>query len=401
MNTIVEIKKSPTETEEQFLWKVGNLVDSGEIENWASVNNIVNTELGIEEDKWRDESSFRKRYQAGKKFYDNCFSKMQSTEYQDNLDKMNRELARNKIKYRDERNAWQKQNYIDARVEEKLDILEQQLTSLGKVNFDTHNKVEISSDNDILIILSDLHIGACFSSVWGEYNADIAKERLNKLLNEVIAIRDLHNSEKCYISLSGDVINGNIHESLKITNSENVIEQIKIATELVSSFCYELSKHFHVVFLSSVVGNHTRIDKKDDALHDERLDDIISWGIGLSLQHIDNFHILQRNLDVGISDMNIRGQCYINVHGDYDNFTKSGVSNLCMLLGFKPYAVTFGHMHVCALDETNGVKMIRGGSLSGSGDFYTIEKRLSGKPSQMVCVCNSKGVQCYYPIELD
>ena len=45
--------------------------------------------------------------------------------------------------------------------------------------------------------------------------------------------------------------------------------------------------------------------------------------------------------------------------------------------------------------------MIRGGSLAGSGDDYTIEKRLSGKPSQMVCVCNKRGVACYYPIELD
>ena len=56
-----EIKKTPNETEEEFLWKVGQLVDSGEIESWASVNDIVNRELGISEDKWRDESSFRKR----------------------------------------------------------------------------------------------------------------------------------------------------------------------------------------------------------------------------------------------------------------------------------------------------------------------------------------------------
>jgi len=57
-------------------------------------------------------------------------------------------------------------------------------------------------------------------------------------------------------------------------------------------------------------------------------------------------------------------------------------------------------MHTCAVDEYNGVKMIRGGSLAGSGDSYTIEKRLSGKPSQMVCVCDKYGVEAYYPIEL-
>ena len=84
-----------------------------------------------------------------------------------------------------------------------------------------------------------------------------------------------------------------------------------------------------------------------------------------------------------------------------DSFSKQGVSNLVLLLGFIPYAVTFGHRHTCAVSEANGIKMIRGGSLAGSGDSYTIEKRLNGKPSQMVCVCNQKGIKADYPIELN
>ena len=70
--------------------------------------------------------------------------------------------------------------------------------------------------------------------------------------------------------------------------------------------------------------------------------------------------------------MNIRNKIYIAVHGDYDKYSNTGVSNLCMYLGFIPYAITYGHLHTCAIDESNGVKMIRGGSLAGSGDDYTI-----------------------------
>ena len=387
--------------EEQYLWRIGQLVDSGKIESWASVNDIVNTELGIEEMRWRDESSFRKRYQAAKKFYDNCFSKMESDEYAQEVAVMKRDLERAKIQYRDERNAWQKQNYIGARVEQKLDLLEEELLSQGRINFDVHENTNIESDNDILIILSDFHIGQCFRSMWGEYNSDIAKKRLNQLLDEVIAIQKMHNSENCYVSLQGDMLSGSIHRTIQVTNRENVINQIKIASELISSFCYELSKVFNNIFVTSVVGNHSRMDRKEDSLHDERLDDIITWGVELSLKHIDNFHVLKRNFDSGIAEMNIRDKTYIAVHGDYDKYSKTGVSNLCMHLGFIPYAITYGHLHTCAVDEANGVKMIRGGSLAGSGDDYTIEKRLSGKPSQMVCVCNQKGVACYYPIELD
>lgn len=396
-----DTRRKDFENECQYLWRLGQAKDSGQLDaDWNEIAKLMNSEFG-DPDKPYSEAAWRKPYQMSKKFFESgVFNNLNEDKYLKELQVQKRELERKKIQFRDERNAWQKQNFIDARVEEKLNLLEEELTSQGRINFDIHDNVNINSDNDILVILSDFHIGQCFRSVWGEYNSDIAKQRLNQLLNEIIAIQKLHNSEKCYVSLQGDMLSGNIHKTIQVTNRENVIDQIKIASELISSFCYELTKVFRVVFLSSVVGNHTRMDRKEEALHDERLDDIVAWGVELSLKHIENFHVLKRKLDNGISDIDIRGKTYIAVHGDFDGYNKTGVSNLCMHLGFIPYAITYGHMHTCAIDETNGVKMIRSGTLAGSGDDYTIEKRLSGKPSQMVCVCNKKGIMCYYPIEL-
>lgn len=396
MDNITTYKRFENETEEELVYRICQ--DKEQIGSWQDVANIINELTGND----YGESTYRKKFQAFQKMLTANQSKFADSDTQlKEIEIQKRELERAKIKFRDERNAWQKQNYIDARVEQKLDLLESELLSQGKINFEVHNNVNITSDNDMLIILSDFHVGQCFHSIWGEYNSDIAKRRLNQLLNEILAIQQLHKSEKCYISLQGDMLSGNIHKTIQVTNRENVIDQIKIASEFISSFCYELTKVFNIVFLSSVVGNHSRMDRKDESLHDERLDDVITWGVELSLKHIDNFHVLKRNLDTGIADMDIRGKTYIAVHGDFDGYNKTGVSNLCMHLGFIPYAITYGHLHTCAVDETNGVKMIRGGSLAGSGDDYTIEKRLSGKPSQMVCVCNKKGVVCYYPIELD
>lgn len=395
MDIITVYKRFNGESDEELIYRITGEKD--QIGSWQDVADILNELLGTE----YTESKFRKQRQAFDKMLAANQSKFADSDAQlKEIEVQKRELERKKIQFRDERNAWQKQNFTDARVEEKLDKLESELTSLGRTNFDEHNNVSINSDNDMLIILSDLHIGQTFDSFFGKYNTDIAKDRLNQLLNEVISIRELHNSKNCYVSLQGDLISGNIHKSIQVSNRENVIEQIKIATELISSFCYELSLHFETVFMSNVSGNHTRMDRKDDAIHDERLDDIISWAVELSLKHIDNFHVLHRNIDTGISDILIRGKSYIAVHGDYDGFNKSGVQNLCLALGFVPYAITYGHLHVCSVDETNGVKMIRGGSLAGCGDSYTIEKRLTGKPSQIVCICTDKGVKAYYPIEL-
>lgn len=395
MNDISTYQRFENESDEELIYRICQ--DKEQIGSWQDVANIINELTGND----YGESTYRKKFQTFQKMLNaNQYKFVDSDAQIKEIEEHKRSLECEKIKFRDERNAWQKQNYINARVEHKLDLLEDALLSQGRVKFETHENVNTTSDNDILVILSDFHIGQTFSSVWGEYNSDIAKRRLNQLLNEIIAIQKLHNSEKCFVSLQGDMLSGNIHKTIQVTNRENVIEQLKIASELISSFCYELTKHFSHVFMSSVAGNHSRMDRKEEALHDERLDDIITWGVELSLKHIDNFHVLNRKLDNGISDLNIRGLSYIAVHGDMDMFNKTGVSNLCMYLGFVPYAVTYGHLHTCAVDETNGVKMIRSGSLAGSGDHYTIEKRLSGRPSQMVCVCNDKGVVCYYPIEL-
>lgn len=388
-------KRLDGETDDEFIFRVSK--DKDQIGTWEDMAALFNTILG----KNFTESYYRKRNKKHDRI--SC-----ATEYNDQIDQKQfdkmmigkREFERKKIQFRDERNAWQKQNYIDARAEEKLDRLEEELTSIGKINFEKHEEVQVYSDNDMLVILSDLHIGQTFDSAFGKYNTDIAEDRLRQLLNNIISIQKTHNSEKCYVSLQGDLISGNIHKSIQVTNREDVIEQIKIATELISSFCYELSKHFRVVFMTNVSGNHTRIESKKDAIHDERLDDIISWAVELSLKHIGNFHVLKRNIDTGIVDISIRNKTYIAVHGDMDSYNKSGVQNLCLALGFVPYAILFGHLHTCSVDEANGVKMIRGGSLAGCGDQYTIEKRLTGKPSQMICICNSDGVMAYYPVEL-
>lgn len=400
MFIIVDLKKQSSETELQYIWRLCFAKDSGTLEKtWEELACIFNKELRSEDEEWTS-SAYRKKYQQAKSFYDDVFSKMQGTEYSDNFKKEKRELEKLKIQYRDERNAWNKQNYIDARVSQKLDYLEEIIKQNSNYEIKADEVIDTNSDNDILLILSDLHIGETFKSYWGEYNTDIAADRLSQLCKEVIKIQKMHNSENIYISLQGDLISGAIHKTIQVSNRENVIEQIKIASDMISGFCFSLSHYFKNVIISGVSGNHTRIDKKDEAIHDERLDDLILWIIKGKLSNCSNIAIETNFIDTSISTINIRGKIYVGVHGDYDKFSKMGVGNLSMALGQIPYAILYGHLHTCAVDEYNGVKMIRGGSLAGSGDDYTIEQRLVGKPAQMICVCNTNGVIGYYPIEL-
>lgn len=312
-----------------------------------------------------------------------------------------RKLEKAKIQYRDERNEWQKQNRIEARVEQKLDCLEEVIGKMSKVNFPTHEYPKIDSDNDLLICISDLHIGATFDNIFGKYDTNTAKFRLTKYLQEIVCIQERHNSKCAYVTLLGDEISGNIHKSLQVTNRENVIEQVKIVSELLISFCNELSNYFERVFITSVSGNHSRVDRKEDALKDERLDDLVTFIMEKSLSKVENIVFLShRNLDTGIVDLYIRNKTYFAVHGDNDYTTEAGIMRLCSMIGIFPEGIIMGHKHTPAFSDINGIKIIQSGCLCGSGDDYTVSKRLAGQASQTVCVCNTNGIECMYPIKL-
>ena len=354
-----------------------------------------------------DESAHRKRVQNYLEGYSDAVREITANKAPEVLEEIvqaKRELEREKVKFRDERNAWNKQNYIAARVEQKLDYFEEVFTNTCKEKYIESTSDEtsytINSDNDLIICLSDLHIGATFDSAFGEFNSDIAKDRLNKYLLEILKIQARHNSANAYIVCVGDLVNGNIHKQIAVTNRENVIDQIKLVSTYITDFCYELTKYFENVSFISSSGNHSRIDKKEEALHNERLDDLISFIVETALSHIKNFKVLKDNYDTSLARFEVRGRVYYACHGDYDGFSKQGISNLIMMTREIPYCVISGHKHFPAFMNESGVIMIQSGCLCGSGDDYTIEKRLTGQASQTVCVCTQDGVQSLYPIML-
>lgn len=384
-----------------YLWSIGQAKDNGNYDGtWDDIAYLMNFYFRSDESEYRTSSAYRKPYEQAKKFYESgVFNKFSEDEYLNKLNASKREAEREKVKLRDERRAWSRQNYADARAEDMLDKLSDSLVSIGEIQFPNHHVDTFTSDNDIIVLLSDLHIGATFNNKFGRFDTDIAIERMSELLSSVIELQEIHNSENCYVLSLGDQISGIIHKTIQVTNRENVVDQVKIATEIICNFCYKLSQHFNNVNFISVSGNHSRLTpNKDNAMHDDRLDDLISWAVGLSLYNVENFHVIENDIDTSIALFNIRGKSYVATHGDYDGFNKGDVQKLISMIREFPEAWFTGHLHTIAVDEVNKVKMIRGGSLAGSGDDFTVEKRLSGNASQLVCVVDDNGLKAYYPI---
>ena len=314
------------------------------------------------------------------------------------IDTKKRELERAKIQFRDERNAWQKQNYNSARVEQKLDYLESVIKEQGENKYQISYTSVGNGSKAMVVCLSDLHIGACFDSMWGSYNSDVARTRLAEYFSNIVDIGRRHEIHDVVVLGLGDTISGSIHKSIQCTNRENVIQQIMMASELITNFVAGLCEHFNVGFIN-VSGNHSRMDLKDEALKDERLDDLIGWYVKNSLSHVDNFTYI-KCCDNTIGEVDICNNKYWTVHGDYDAFNKTGLANLVLAKGYKPAGIFCGHLHASAMEDIADIKYIRSGSLCGSGDDFTVQKRLTGKPSQTVVICNSEGIECIYPVTL-
>lgn len=311
-----------------------------------------------------------------------------------------REIRREKQKLFDERAAFNKSNRDVARLEQDLDYLEKLIkeNQYEPIHVIPHE----DRTKDLVVILSDMHIGLEAESSFGQYNSDIAKIMLGKYLGEVIKAIELYQIQNVYVIILGDVCNGKIHETVQLQNRENVIEQIQLASELICDFIYRIAQNCDSVIVNSVMSsNHCRLGKKDEVLRDERLDSIVLWYAKAKLQNINNIVFAEEeNIDPTIAKNTIRGKIYYFVHGDYDSFSESGINKLIAMTKEFPHCICYGHLHKNSFDDINDVKIIRSGSFAGTYDDYTISKRISGKPSQMMFVVDSNGVDTLIPVTL-
>lgn len=401
MTALFDTSKIETENEFQYLWRLGQAKDSGLLDiDWNGIADLMNKYFG-DPDKPYSEAAWRKPYQQAKKFMEaGVFNKLSEDEYFKKLRIQKQEIQKEKRKLYDERLDINRRLREESRLETTIEKFEEMLSNVATNRYVTYSPTVLNSKNDMIVCLSDLHIGATYYGFDGTYDSLIAKDRLEKYLSEIIEIQKTHIAENCVCLLLGDLISGSIHKTISVTNKENVIEQVKLACEYISDFVYELGKHFKTVELRGVSGNHSRLEDKENALLGERLDTLIIWFIKSMLKNIKNISVIDEDIDDTLSTFFVRDRLYFGVHGDFDTTSDTSISKLVLWTKMTPYCVICGHKHYPAMTDVSGIKVVQSGSLGGSGDEYTRQKRLTGKPSQTILIVNNQGIKCCYPIEL-
>ena len=364
--------------------------------SWDEIADLMNQNFR-EDDMAFAESAYRKVYSSAKKVYDAGVFNSPDVE---KLEEMRREIMKERQKLFDERREQRSSIRNEARYDYDMSVLGDKLIALGREKYQKIAvKPIIGTHKDMVVIVSDTHFGAHFEYFDGYYDTEKAKSIMAEYCQKAIKFAKANGVETCYVVALGDLISGNTHYSIAVTNRENMIDQVKIACEVMTDFVYNLATELKYVEVHCVPGNHSRLQKKEDALTDERLDMIIPWYMKNMLYEVENVYVCDEEMDSTVCTFRMHGKLYVGVHGDHDGMNESSVQRLIMWLGEIPYCIMMGHKHFNAMTSVGGVKVIQGGSLCGAGDNYTREKRLRGPGEQMMLLCENGEIIGYYPVE--
>ena len=324
----------------------------------------------------------------------------ENNSYLSELDQKMLEFQKERQRFFDQRVELNKAIRKMARCDENSEIFERAIANGVFPRLEYNPNTVEQSEYDLLVSLNDLHFGAYVDNYWNYYNSDVCRGFLQDYISSIIETAKRYDAENCYVWANGDLISGNIHKTIAVSNRENVIEQVVGVSELISEFLAELSNHFRNVYFSSVAGNHSRLEEKDKASIHERMDDLVEWYLKARLQNFENVVFDHyRKIDDTMYLLDIRGKTYLGVHGDFDN-SESKVQSLKTMAKEPIYAILSGHLHHNKNDNVQDVKTIMAGSFLGMDDFC-VEKRIYGIQQQLICVCSSSGVKAFCDVDFD
>ena len=121
---------------------------------------------------------------------------------------------------------------------------------------------------------TDSHMGAVQKADeiehFNEYSPEICKIRnigfITSMLDWIMLHRNVYTIKNCHMVYTGDLVSGDIHDELRVTNAfpvtQQVVEAAKIHTEQIAL----LAPHFETVIIDFLTeDNHSRLTKKPQA----------------------------------------------------------------------------------------------------------------------------------------
>lgn len=392
----MKYQRFENESDEELIYRVCK--DKDLIGTWSDVADILNDLLGQE----YTESKYRKQYTAFTKMFsanENIF--ISDDNYIQQLREQEQELKKERQKLSDERVEFNKQIREQARRESFEDLIKRVVCeNVEPIEIETPiTAVTFSGDNDVLAHITDIHTGVEIDNFKNTFDENVLKKRIEQYTQEIIKIKNTHNSENCYLVVS-EILSGIIHNTLRIQNNMDLMEQFKFISELLASMFITLANEFNEVYVYTVMGNHSRISpKKEDSLQGENMDVLLPFYLKARLQNIYNIHIMDNDVCKDVAIFDIRGYNVCASHGDKDT-PNNAYQHFVGMFKIFPDIILLGHRHFNSITTVDECKIIQSGSFCGTDD-YALSIRKTGRPEQYINIVGDDGLVCSYDVQLD
>ena len=404
---MIDIKKLPEETEEQFLWRVGQMVDSGKIESWASVNDVVNKELlGDDEDKYRTESAWRKRYQAAKSFYTNCFSKMESDTYANEVAVMRRELEKAKIKIQTEKLEYSKWLREEARDELIMEHIVNAIQTLEPLSI-PNKRILNDTSKAYALLFGDEHYGVefelrdLFGCVINEYSPEIFEKRMWLLLQKTVELIEKENIQELNVFNMGDFSDGCLRVSQLMKLRYGVVDGTIKYADFICNWLNELTKYVNVKF-QMTDGNHTelrQLGQPKGTFTDDNMGKVVKEFIKVRLKDNPNFIFIEN--PTGYIYTQLAGSTFLGIHGEVKNMGNA-IKEFSQIYGVHIDYLAAGHLHHNRTEEV-GVRseVINIPSIVGIDSYSLSLRKTSNAGAKLLVFDERDGLVCDYRIKLN
>lgn len=274
---------------------------------------------------------------------------------------------------------------------------------------------------EALLLFSDAQIGEHITredtNGFGEYNVEIFKERMDKLVNKMRELTEVHkgysNIETLNIFMLGDNVDGiGIYRGQEHHLDALVVEQLLIGSEKIAEAIIQLLGTFQNIKITGIIGNHGRMGRK-----------------GENPSHVNFDFLLYKMLERMLSEygdriewtiptsnwvlQDILGNGFLLLHGDtiraWNGIPYYGIdradARLTKMLQARNRTYKYlclGHHHNPGdVDSPNGEKILNGTMVGGS-NFSINQLHTTSRPSQWFFGINKEeGITWRYKILLD
>lgn len=260
----------------------------------------------------------------------------------------------------------------------------------------------MESDNKMVLTISDWHFGAVVEDSKGNsYNFEVAKQRINKLIQETVDYGILFGVTDIVVANIGDMIEGLYMRSYNqpFESEFNVAEQISKVTRELINLLVALSKTFNVSYFG-IAGNHDRWFFDKNTVDSDNAMKIINEGIKTFVELSETTRIEYICVDELFNYekmLKIGSKTFKFIHGDFEGKSMNIDKHIAMEQEDIDVLV-MGHYHYHQSVEGNYGKLsVINGSLMGRNNFSR-KFKASSNASQTIIIVKGDDV---IPIKID